>query len=329
MPSTTRRPLRRATALAVVAVVAACQSEQAGPADRSDGDATAVEANDPARDPARIGSPAAPVDRPRSSRGDDVRRQGEPPATIATTESLVVGGKERSFVLAVPVEYSNDEAYPLVLVLHGDSGDGPSIRAALPFDSVSGGEAIVAYPSGFYGWNLYDPAGANEDLAFLLALVDELVGRYSIDPARIFGVGFSSGAFMVNQIACRRPSLFRAIAPHSGGAPSEPRDPAATRWSNDYTRCAGQSLGEGPAVMVIHGTADGDVTFDSGDFTAMYWAYVDGCQSTRSSGFSPPPCVAHDACPAGKPVVLCAIPGLGHTLWGSAATAAWDFFRGL
>ncbi len=260
--------------------------------------------------------------------GSDTHADAGPPPTRVTAESLDVAGDPRSFVLAMPTTYSTARTYPLVLVLHGDSSDGASVRAALGLEYASGGDAIVAYPNGHDGWDLYDPASSDGDLAFLVALVDSLESRFSIDRTRVFGMGFSSGAFMINQVACRRPALFRAIAPHSGGAPSEPNDPSATTWSNAYTRCAGQTMGSGPAVMVIHGTADTEVTFQSGDFTASYWAFVDGCDDTRSQRFSPAPCVA-DVCPQGKDVVLCPIPGLGHAIWQGAADAAWGFFRSM
>jgi polyhydroxybutyrate depolymerase len=305
---------------AAAAVVAACRtSDGSTPHDRT--------------------SPAGPADgtnvTPPSEAGttlpDRPADAGSPPSppTVISSESLDVAGEKRSFVLAVPTTYSPQKRYPLVLVLHGDGGDGTTMRAALPFDSISAEAAVVAYPSGTDGWNLYDPAATNEDLAFLVALVDTLKARFTVDPSRVFGMGFSSGAFMVNQVACRRPSLFRAVAPHSGGAPDEPRDPTATRWSNDYTRCANQTMGSGPAVLVIHGTADTVVSYGSGTYTAAYWAFINGCESTRSTNVPPPPCLLHDACPASRPVVLCAIPELGHALWSGAAQAAWHFFEGL
>jgi polyhydroxybutyrate depolymerase len=245
---------------------------------------------------------------------------------LVTEESVDIAGTARSFVLAAPSTYSPEKTYPLVLVLHGDGGDGPAMRAAFPFDSVSQQAAFVAYPTGTFGWNLYDPADTNTDLIYLVAVVDAIAQRFAIDPARVFGIGFSSGAFMLNQVGCRRPPLFRAIVPHSGGAPNEPRDPTATRWENNYTRCANQTLGSGPAVLVVHGTADTAVTFDSGDFTAKYWAYVNGCQSTRGISAPTPPCLLHDACPPGKAVVFCPIENLGHAVWNDAAKAAWQFF---
>ncbi len=316
---------RAVVPLVMLALAAACQTQDRPKNLVSNGDPSS---NERTSDPARPGTGGK---QPSASGGSSSGSGGvspEGPATVVTAETLAVGGKARSFVLAVPTAYSGDRTYPLVLVLHGDEGDGASIRAAFPFDEISREDAIVAYPSGYKTWNLYDPTSSNEDFAFLVSLVDALKGRFSIDTARVFGMGFSSGAFMINQVSCRNPSLFRAIAPHSGGAPNEPRDPSASHWSNDLTRCAGQTLGNGPAALVIHGTSDGVVTFDSGEFTATYWAYIDGCAGTRNTAFAPSPCVAHDSCPSGKPVALCAIPGLGHTVWSGAGTAAWDFFRG-
>ncbi|MBX3221091.1 MAG: prolyl oligopeptidase family serine peptidase [Labilithrix sp.] len=313
---------RMALLVSVAAVLAGCEASDDDPRPRMDTPATAA--------PTPSSSPEAGPPRESEAPEPATRRvAGPPPPRTVTNEFLDVAGKPRPFVLVVPGTYSPKKTYPLVLVLHGDAQDGAAMRAAFPFDEVSAEAAVVAYPSGWSGWNLYDPPDANEDLTFLVALVGALKARFAIDPARVFGTGFSSGAFMVNQVGCRRPSLFRAIVPHSGGAPSEPQDPAATRWDNSYTRCAGQSLGNGPAVMVIHGMADTDVTYDSGAFTASYWAYIDGCQSTRSTPLAPPPCTLHDGCPTGRPVALCAIPNLGHAVWSEAAKATWQFFSAL
>jgi polyhydroxybutyrate depolymerase len=253
---------------------------------------------------------------------------GSEPQVKVTKETLEVAGQQRMFVLAAPSTYSPQTRYPLVLVLHGDGGDGASMRAGFPFDQVTKQAAFVAYPTGTLGWNLYDPADKDTDLAFLVALVESLEKRFTIDPARVFGTGFSSGAFMVNQVGCRRPSLFRGIVSHSGGAPNEPQDPTATHWTNDYTRCANQTLGKGPAVMVVHGTADPVVTYDSGEFTAEYWAYVNGCATTRGAT-APAPCLRQEGCPSDRPVVFCPIANLEHAIWAQAANATWQFFQRL
>jgi polyhydroxybutyrate depolymerase len=247
-----------------------------------------------------------------------------PPPLSVTTEAIVVGAFTREMVVVAPAK-PTAAAYPLVLVFHGDGASGPTMRAAYPFEEASGVAAIVVYPSGRNGkWDLYRPEATNEDFAFLDALLANLRSRFTID--RVFAAGFSSGAFFVNQIACRRSGLLKGIAVNAGGAPAEPQDPNATSWPNGTTKCANQS--SGVAAIVIHGGADDVVATASGDHDAKYWADVNGCERTREPT-APPPCNQHLACPQGLPVVYCEIPGLGHSLWTGGVSSAWAFFQSL
>ena len=250
-----------------------------------------------------------------------------PPTLVVSQEVVTVNGTPRSYVLVTPSTYTPAASYPLVIALHGDGRTGEDLRADLAFEEASGQGALVAYPTGMRGrWNLYEPDGTNPDMAFLALLVDSLRARFTIDPGRIFAFGISSGAFMVSQVACRRSSLFRAIAPHSGGAPSEPRDPGATTWGSGFVRCVGQDTGV--AAIVIHGEADDVVPKESGRHAARYWAHVGGCATTTEPEVPPSPCVAFEACPVERPVRYCRVPGLGHSLWPEAASTAWGFFSG-
>jgi polyhydroxybutyrate depolymerase len=243
-------------------------------------------------------------------------------------ESLEIMGDTRFFLLAAPVDVPAGTKLPLVLVLHGDDEDGPAMRAAMPFDTITGSLAYVAYPTGGdKTWDLYAPLAQNADMQFLMSIVTSLGSRSSVDTQKVFATGFSSGAFMVNQLACQQPSLFRAIASQSGGSPEEPNDPTASHWSNGYTKCASQQLGGGPAALVVHGTADTTVPYESGAFTAVYWAYINECSTTESS--AQPNCVRYDGCPASRPVVFCSVPDMGHDVWAQASTTIWSFFGGI
>ena len=247
-----------------------------------------------------------------------------PPPFEVTNETLTVWGKARAYVLVVPASYDATRTYPLTLVLHGDGVDGAGMRALLPFESASGQDAIVAYPTGTgNSWDLYTPVDEDADVAYLVQLVDALRGRFHIGDA--FAVGLSSGAFMANQMACRKPGLFRGIVSHSGGTPDEPNASHGS-WGGDFVRCNGQS--SGVAAMVIHGTADTAVPFPSGEHDASYWATVNGCGSGYSAT-SPSPCQSRNGCPSDKRVVFCAVDGLGHALWDQASSAAWSFISGL
>jgi len=224
----------------------------------------------------------------------------------------------------VPSTYSAAKSYPLVIAMHGDYGDGPGMRGAFQLDGVAGQDVIVAYPTGTNkSWQLYTPVATDSDVAFLSDLVGALKGKYSIRPT--FAFGMSAGAFMANQVACRRPTLFKGIISHSGGAPDEPNDSHGT-WGDGFVRCNGQDTGV--AAMIIHGTLDTTVPYPSGEYSARYWAKVNGCGST-SAPTTPSPCVKRDGCPGDKPVVYCSIDGLGHNFWSEAPAATWAFVSGL
>ena len=267
----------------------------------------------------------------RSADGGTTTPPGtSPPASAkltVTNETLDVEGTPRQYTLAVP-NTLQARLYPLVLVFHGDGGDGPGMRSYHTLDAFSGDEAIVAYPTGInQGWNLYEPSSTNADMKFVDVLVAALSAKLKIDPKRVFGVGYSAGGYLINQIACRKNGFFRGIVVHAGGAPNEPQDPAAGTWPSGYTKCSGQleAPSGGVATLAIHGEQDAP---EGGEFVATYWASLNRCKETRSAT-TPQPCEQHDGCPTDKPVVWCKIPGLGHGVWPNGVAAGWTFIKSL
>ena len=79
---------------------------------------------------------------------------------------------------------------------------------------------------------------------------------------------------------------------------------------------------------MIHGTSDDVVPIGDGEYSHGQWVWANGCAETTTP-VTPAPCVSHDGCDPGKPVVWCAIPGLGHEVWSSAPEAVWSFFADL
>jgi polyhydroxybutyrate depolymerase len=290
-----------------------------------DSNASPSTGTDPGDEDAGEDDDAGPTD-PGSQ--PDGGSDGEGPAVSkvdVTNETLDVGGQKRKYTLAVPKTYDATRAYPLVLFLHGDGGTGPSMRKSFTFDDVTGDDAIVAYPSGNgTTWDLGTDYDDNADQQFLVALVDALAGKFDIDTSRVFGAGYSSGGFMVNQMACRRPGLFRGINVYAGGAPYEGDNPPLT-YPSGYVKCPGE---QPVAAFVVHGTADGTVDPSSGEFDAEYWRYVNGCDESRSPT-TPSPCEAYDGCPTGFSSVYCLVPGLNHFPWMPGAKAAWAMFKTL
>jgi polyhydroxybutyrate depolymerase len=141
----------------------------------------------------------------------------------------------------------------------------------------------------------------------------------------VFGAGYSSGAFQVNQMACRKAGFFKGILVFSGGAPADPQTPGAPKYANGMLECPN---GGPVAAFVVHGEADQTVSPQSGDYDAQYWQYVNGCSMDRTDT-QPTNCRKADNCPSSNPVVFCLVPGLDHFPWKPGAEGGWAMFQTL
>lgn len=248
------------------------------------------------------------------------RPSGAEPGMVEHETSISVAGARRSYLFVAPRELRAGKAYPLVYVMHGDGGDGPSFHEATQFEAASGENAILVYPTGLRTtWDI-ETARGNVDHAFLLAIADDMAAKYTIDRKKIFGTGYSSGAYVLNFMACEHPGFFRAIGSNAGSAPYGRSD----TFPNGYTRCNDQK----PLPMIaLHGDQDFTVTLQSGRFSADYWAYVNGCDARNVETTGYKECVGYRECKGGNDVAYCEIAGLGHWVWDRHAEATWTFFR--
>lgn len=183
--------------------------------------------------------------------------------------NISVDGTTRSFLLHVPETAAGGQAtalLPLVLVLHGSSGDGDAIRLASGMDSLADAHHfLVAYPNGTDGgfglyptdWNAGTCCGAParagvDDLAFLSALMARVAEVLPVDRSRIYVAGFSDGGRMAYHVACQLPSTVAAIAVVEGSLVDDACVPDAP-----------------VPVLAIHGTADDQVAYDDAAATAV------------------------------------------------------------
>lgn len=244
--------------------------------------------------------------------------------TRTERRTVTVGSRTRKVFLVEPV-VPPKEKLPVVIILHGDGGDGPDMHDDVPLEKASGAGAYLLYLSGIEGWDL-ETTNENRDVAFARAAVEDLASRAPVDRDRVYAAGYSSGGFMANVIACQAPGFLRAIASYAGGAPYKQRE----KWSNGFTKCPGQKP---TAMLAIHGSLDRGVTVDSGRFSATYWSYVAGCSAdeVETTGFSE--CHAYRGCAAGTSVVFCEVPGGTHwplkAVWDQdhMTEATWTFFE--
>lgn len=104
---------------------------------------------------------------------------------------------------------------PLIVHLHGSGQATEDMAAATlaTFAELAGPDVVVAYPLSPGGWS--GPAVGE--------LIDSLVATHSLDPERIYLIGFSLGGIGTWEVALDQPERFAAAVPIGGrsGSPSE------------------------------------------------------------------------------------------------------------
>lgn len=236
-------------------------------------------------------------------------------------QKITALGKARAYTLVVPAGYQPKTPYPVVFGLHGNGGNANGARASLDLEKHARGQAIFVYPEGIGGgWDLDGESAKNRDVALFDAILLALHQSLCIDERRIFVTGFSNGAYMANQLGCRRGERIRAIATHSGGGPYE--NAGATYDEQGHLVCPGKAV----ATLVVHGLSDRSVAPSEGQKSVDHWSFANRCTGGTSPG-GPSACVSFNGC--AQPVVSCKVPGLGHAMWSEGKRMTWSFFDSL
>jgi polyhydroxybutyrate depolymerase len=247
--------------------------------------------------------------------------------------SITVGAADRAFLLYIPAALDPERAVPLVLVHHGASMSGDSMRTVTGFTDLADEEGfIVAFPESTNPsapWNVGQGVcppgnlanGTADDFAFVDAMIDAIEAVHCVDPERVFVTGFSMGGYFSNHVGCAYSERVRAVAPHSSGTYT--------------TGCTDAPI----PVLLLHGTADPLIGLQCGVQARDAWVERNGCSTEfdivplRGGG-----CQRHRDCPAGAQVTLCNFAGMGHGWAGgegtygggasyeSATRLVWDFF---
>jgi poly(hydroxyalkanoate) depolymerase family esterase len=193
---------------------------------------------------------------------------------------------------------------PLVVVLHGCTQQASSMAAGgfeeladeLGFHVLYPQQKSDNNPVGCFNWageygdtaNLERGKGENQSI---VSMVDTMKASHSIDPARVYVIGFSAGGGFAAVLLATWPDVFAAGAIASGVPyrcatdqqsafdcmalathPDRKKSPAA--WG-DLVRAAYPSWdGPWPRVMIMHGTADYTVQPDAADELVEQWTNV-------------------------------------------------------
>jgi hypothetical protein len=251
------------------------------------------------------------------------------PTYVVENRTLDSGGVTRTFVLSRPT--GSTAGLPLVILLHGDGGDGAGNRAG--FQAIESGLlAVYAYPDApgpDRTFVYYTAAGRAVEAQFEQDLITALAGELAIDTTRVFVGGLSGGATMSNALGCYLgPDVIRGLGIASGTLYAADNDIQGAPDGGVF--CPPGSLIEAlPAALIVWGTADvsGGTTYDpDGLGTRDTHLRTQACAGTTTPG-PHAPCVIYGGCT--RAVHWCPIDGLGHALWPGAPAAFATFFDGL
>lgn len=175
--------------------------------------------------------------------------------------TLQHNGIERSYLLTVPGNYSDNTPTPMLFSLHPIGATAQQFFDVTRLDEIAERENfILVTPQGIDGaWATagFPPGGDADDIGFINALIDTLSVSYNIDPKRIYATGFSNGALLSFDLACNLSGRIAAVAPVSG------------IMTPDLT----QSCAPERPVPVIqtHGTEDSQLPYDRAEQAIDYW----------------------------------------------------------
>jgi polyhydroxybutyrate depolymerase len=191
---------------------------------------------------------------------------------------------DRPYQLLVPEDHDPSTPSALIVLLHGYASSGMAQLGDFGLAEVAEADDIlVAYPDGTTDglgsrfWNATDACcdlnGTGvDDVAYLIAIVDDVAARFAVDPGRVFAVGHSNGGFMSHRLACDHADRFAAIVSLAGAT-----------W-NDAAECQPE---QPVAMLQVHGDDDQTILYAGGDLfgqaypsaeaTAAAWIAANGC----------------------------------------------------
>jgi polyhydroxybutyrate depolymerase len=213
------------------------------------------------------------------------------PTPEYSSESAVVVGGERPAQLILPTTYSEATPVPLLIDLHGFTGDGPS-QSLFSFMQAAAESRGVAYvapnglldSSGSRFWNASSACcnfGGSQvsDVDYLESLIEEISSKVAIDQSRIYLFGHSNGHFMSYKFACSTEGVVAAISGLAGAMDIDPRT------------CNNKPMN----VLHIHGTSDATISYEGGailgnrypsaEKSVAQWALVNSCTKPREAEF--------------------------------------------
>jgi phospholipase/carboxylesterase len=150
-------------------------------------------------------------------------------------------GSRGGFSLYVPEYYTPDHRWPLVMALHGGSGNGRGFLWSWLRDARSQGAILIAPTAMGSTWALM---GEDTDTPNLGRILDFVQSRWNIDPARMLLTGMSDGGTFCYVTGLESASPFTHLAP------------IAATFHPLMAEMAGAERMRGLPIFLVHGRLD-------------------------------------------------------------------------
>ena len=150
-------------------------------------------------------------------------------------------GSRGGYSLYVPEYYTPDAAWPLVMALHGGSGNGRAFLWSWLRDARSRGAILVAPTATGSTWAL---SGHDTDTPNLARILEEVRGGWNIDAARLLLTGMSDGG------------TFAYVSGLEAGSPFTHLAPIAAAFHPMLAEMADPARLRGLPIHITHGALD-------------------------------------------------------------------------
>ena len=263
-------------------------------------------------------------------------------ADLLANQEIEHDGKERAYDLWVPAG-AGAEPLPLLVDIHGWTSLPSQQRDWSGYDLFADDERMyVAWPAGIsQAWNTVLGNEGEDDVGFILAMVEAIAAEYAIDADRIYVSGFSKGGDLTIRLACEASDTFAAVAVLAGtmirGAeercrPSRPIPILIFRGVNDN-------------ILPYNGGVVGDPYLGQVDTMSAaehfeFWRTTNGCSAERDVEQLGPEtaCATARGCNGGVQTTACDIAGVKrpsttpHVFYFNTdeldlGRITWEFFK--
>jgi len=179
---------------------------------------------------------------------------------IDERECFEFDNKERCWLIHIPatatLEFCEENSCPILVDMHGNSVTAEEQSHVSDYSRLTDPDnAILVHPEGIdLGWNHGRCCNEENDLGFILSMIDTIVEERFADQNRVYLSGWSNGCFMSQEIAVLASERIAAVACMAGYIDEE----LATNYSST-------------PMMEIHGVYDQLLPYASGTPSAAFW----------------------------------------------------------